>query len=85
MEITGCVTDSESVWAMPDHFHFTLANAIRFPQPIPAKGKLGFWEYDFTEEEKKIHDHPCTHEFVSREYMSQPYGTCMSCGMTVFN
>jgi len=46
VEITGCVTDSESKWAMPDHFHFTLAHAVRFPKPIPAKGKLGFWEYD---------------------------------------
>lgn len=44
--ITGCVTDRESVWAMPDHFHFTLAHAVRFPEPIPATGKLGFWEYD---------------------------------------
>lgn len=26
----------------------------------------------------------CTHEFVSREYLSQPYGTCMSCGKTIF-
>ena len=46
VEITGCVTDSDSEWAMPDHFHFTLAHAVRFPQPIPATGKLGFWEYD---------------------------------------
>lgn len=27
----------------------------------------------------------CTHEFVSREYSSQPYGTCMACGKTIFN
>ena len=26
----------------------------------------------------------CQHEFVSREYSSQPYGTCISCGQTVF-
>ena len=85
--ITGCVTDSESVWAMPDHFHFTLAHAVRFPQPIPATGKLGFWEYDAikAEPEEAVHDHKCSHEFVSREYILQPYGTCMSCGITVFD
>lgn len=27
----------------------------------------------------------CQHEFVSREYESQPYGTCLSCGRTVFS
>ena len=26
----------------------------------------------------------CSHEFVSREYVSQPFGTCVSCGATVF-
>ena len=26
----------------------------------------------------------CEHEFISREYSSQPYGTCLSCGQTVF-
>lgn len=25
----------------------------------------------------------CSHEFVSREYSSQPYGTCLSCGKTI--
>ena len=28
---------------------------------------------------------PCEHEFVSREYSSQPYGTCLSCGKTVLS
>lgn len=26
----------------------------------------------------------CSHEFVYREYFSQPYGTCLECGKTVF-
>ena len=26
----------------------------------------------------------CDHEFISREYSSQPYGTCLCCGITVF-
>lgn len=32
------------------------------------------------EEEENKH---CLHEFVSREYFSQPYGTCASCGRLV--
>ena len=27
----------------------------------------------------------CSHELVSREYFSQPYGTCLECGKTVFS
>ena len=34
-------------------------------------------------EEDKVKN--CTHEFVSREYKSQPYGTCAICGQTVFS
>lgn len=26
----------------------------------------------------------CNHEFISREYQSQPYGTCLGCGKTMF-
>lgn len=27
----------------------------------------------------------CTHELVSREYLSQPYGTCFQCGKFIQN
>ena len=27
----------------------------------------------------------CSHEFVSREYIGQPFGTCVVCGATVFS
>jgi len=26
----------------------------------------------------------CKHEFVFSEYLSQPYGTCLVCGRTIF-
>ena len=25
----------------------------------------------------------CSHEFIEREYASQPYGTCLACGKTI--
>lgn len=28
-------------------------------------------------------DKPCQHEFISREYSSQPYGHCATCGKTI--
>ena len=34
---------------------------------------------------KYYHNVICSHEFVSREYKSQPYGTCLCCGKTVFS
>jgi hypothetical protein len=27
----------------------------------------------------------CSHEFVSKEYTSQPYGTCVCCGKFIQN
>ncbi len=36
-------------------------------------------KYDFFNYEN------CTHEFIHREYSSQPYGTCMSCGKTLLS
>lgn len=27
----------------------------------------------------------CSHEFIQREYISQPYGTCLSCGKTIID
>lgn len=29
----------------PIIYNWVLANPIKFPEPIPAKGKLGFWNY----------------------------------------
>ena len=34
-------------------------------------------------EEIEITQTDCTHEFLDKEYASQPYGTCMCCGKTV--
>lgn len=40
--------------------------------------------YDALIASQKENNSKCDHEFVSREYLSQSYGTCMICGQTVF-
>lgn len=57
VEIIDCVIEHESIWAektpMPAGcymgekpiYNWVLANPILFPEPIPAKGKLSFWDY----------------------------------------
>jgi hypothetical protein len=45
-----------------------------------AEQKLSEWE-DHQEELRKS----CTHEFISREYLSQPYGHCLCCGRTILS
>jgi hypothetical protein len=32
----------------------------------------------------RVSNSVCEHEFIAREYTSQPYGTCMVCGKTIF-
>ena len=57
VEIVDCVVNHESIWAEKTPtakmyeqwpkliYNWILANPILFPEPIPAKGKLSFWDY----------------------------------------
>lgn len=61
VEIVGCVINHPSIWAEqsqgiakggrvtdslpPITYNWILANPIKFDNPIPAKGKLSFWEF----------------------------------------
>jgi len=57
VDIVDCVIGHGSIWAeetpMPAGcymgekpiYNWVLANPILFPEPIPAKGKLSFWDY----------------------------------------
>lgn len=61
VEIVDCVINHPSIWAEktdmgrchpePIIYNWVLANPIMFPEPIPAKGKLSFWDYPMTEDE----------------------------------
>jgi hypothetical protein len=61
VEIVDCVINHPSIWAertavfvetdkvilseTPIIYNWVLANPIKFPVPIPAKGRLSFWDY----------------------------------------
>lgn len=55
VEIVDCVINHPSIWAdktsigkcypMPVIYNWILANPIKFNKPIPAKGKLSFWDF----------------------------------------
>lgn len=32
-----------SEWAFEDTYHWTLADIVALPEPVPCKGRLGFW------------------------------------------
>lgn len=51
VEIVDCVQNHPSVWAEKGVYNWVLANPILFAKPIPAKGKLSFWEFVFSEED----------------------------------
>ena len=46
-------------------------------------------EEDFREQSKGdryiLDNRKCTHEFITKEFKSQLYGTCLVCGQTIFN
>jgi hypothetical protein len=45
VEITDCTRTPGSKWAEPGMGHWILKNFIPCAEPIPAKGKLGLWNY----------------------------------------
>lgn len=59
VEIIGCKINHPSIWAekceplykfgtnriIEATYNWILANPIKFPEPIPCKGKLSFWDY----------------------------------------
>ena len=60
IEIIDCVINHPGIWAekcepiykfgtekiVQATYNWDLTNPIKFPEPIPAKGKLSFWEYE---------------------------------------
>ena len=64
IEIVDCVVNHSSIWAektaLPEQldnkciWNWVLANPILFDKPITnVKGKLGFWDYEFSENNYK--------------------------------
>ena len=45
VKIVDCVQNHSSVWAEKGVFNWVLSDPILFDKPIPAKGKLSFWDY----------------------------------------
>jgi len=45
VDITGCVEKSDSPW-FTGPYGFTLANPVLYENPIPCRGRLGFFEPD---------------------------------------
>lgn len=92
VEIVDCVINHPSIWAekTPDYimkgdeewsgipiYNWVLANPILFPEPIPAKGKLSFWDYPniLAEPEEKDGELFCHCQLPVKE-INQVTGNC---------
>ena len=53
VEIVDCVQNHPSIWADKGIYNWVLANPVLFKKPIPAKGRLSFWEYDNLSEDAR--------------------------------
>ena len=45
VEIIECQRGMFSDWALPDHWHWVLAQPRRLRRPVPMTGHLGLWNY----------------------------------------
>ena len=48
VEIIDCKRERTSPWHFDDNWGFYLQNPKEFREPILAKGKLGFWDFDLS-------------------------------------
>ena len=48
VEITDCKRERMSPWHFDENWGFYLQNPKEIKKPIPAKGKLGFWDFDLS-------------------------------------
>lgn len=46
VEIADCKRERMSPWHFDENWGFYLQNPKELKKPIPAKGKLGFWDFD---------------------------------------
>jgi hypothetical protein len=54
VELVDCIQDSYSIWANDNYWHWVLRDPRPYPQPRPAKGQLGLWEWDPGRSSRKI-------------------------------
>ena len=102
VEIVDCVINHSSIWAeqtpianlgmlkvqcQPNIYNWVLANPILFPEPIPAKGKLSFWEYNAISNIEKDGDLvcDCKHSIINQDeetaiIMIEGKNYCRFCG-----
>jgi hypothetical protein len=45
VELIDCIQDSNSIWAIDDHWQWVLRDPRLYSRSRPAKGKLGLWEW----------------------------------------
>jgi ASCH domain len=45
VELVDCIRDSDSIWAIDDHWHWVLRDPRPYSKSRPAKGRLGLWEW----------------------------------------
>ena len=48
VEIADCKRERTSLWHFEENWGFYLQNPKELKKPIPAKGKLGFWDFDLS-------------------------------------
>ncbi len=87
VEIVDCVQNHPSIWADKGVYNWVLTNPILFPEPIPAKGKLSFWDY-LGIKEVKIECPECgSIEIAVEDYTTEPFPTflhsCNKCGAVI--
>ncbi len=79
VEIVGCIQNHSSIWAEKGVYNWVLANPILYANPIPAKGKLSFWDYPGIKEVNIKCPECGSIETAVEDYTTEPFPTFLHC------
>lgn len=88
VEIVDCVINHPSIWAERHNvpfkpYNWVLANPVLFPEPVPAKGKLSFWDFDIESEFLGIYSDGKSYSHLEVNSEDYPENEeCVMCGST---
>lgn len=52
----GLLREEDLAWWYRDQWGYVLAGAVRFAEPIPCRGALGFWSVSREVEDRAVHE-----------------------------
>lgn len=91
VEIVDCIKNDDSIWALPNHWHWILDNAQLYEYIYPnVKGKLSFWNFETENAPRIIVDGVntwchCDNPKLHKHGVVRGLANCLNCGEAYYH